>query len=656
MAVGSIGGINVKVSADITQFTTAMGRVSSKIGATAKKVRDSSLAYQQWATVGAAAATAVGIAMIKSQMTQLDALAKTSDALKVQQKQLQALQHVAELTGTGAAQLSVNLERMQRRIGEIARKGGLAEAALDEIGLSAKEMINLSADEQLVKISQAMGGMENASIRASIAMDLFGRDGVRMLKMMEQLSVDGLKPTVDELEAMGVALSRVDTAKVEQANDAMFKSNQVLDGITNKFAVKLSPLIEAFSNQLTNAAKETGGFGSTIDSVFSKSLKVVGVFADGLHGIKIVFKGLEVAARAMSVVFWEIFRVITVGQEQMVNAAIVGINSVIKEINKLPGVGLPLIQAYSSRAADMFTDISDNAKAAFTQATDEMHNMAMQPLPSAELDNWVKAAQEASQKIAEAATAGAGVNGGQSTGLTTEEAAANAARIEAIRQSLLTEQEVKQQAYLADFEAMRVALENKSLTQEQFDALAVQRALQHQGELTQIEQDAAKAREEIAEAEKQAKLQSLSGAFNSMAALMNTESKKLFEIGKAAAIAGALVDAYAAVAGAYKVGAKIGGPPLGAAFAAAAGIAQAVNIQNIAKQKIGGAKSMGATASYSGGVPVQNTQSSGDTQSRNIFITGLLDSESRFSGEQVIQLLKEVVGDGADVSFLTSGG
>jgi hypothetical protein len=56
----------------------------------------------------------------------------------------------------------------------------------------------------------------------------------------------------------------------------------------------------------------------------------------------------------------------------------------------------------------------------------------------------------------------------------------------------------------------------------------------------------------------------------------------LFAIGKAAALAQATIDGYAAIQGAYKSGSVIGGPPLGAAFAAAAAAATAVNIAKIA--------------------------------------------------------------------------
>jgi hypothetical protein len=80
----------------------------------------------------------------------------------------------------------------------------------------------------------------------------------------------------------------------------------------------------------------------------------------------------------------------------------------------------------------------------------------------------------------------------------------------------------------------------------------------------------------------QARLKGFSQFFGNLSALQKTQSAELFAIGKAAAIAQATIDGYAAAQGAYKVGAGIGGPILGAIFAAAAAAAAAVNISNIA--------------------------------------------------------------------------
>jgi len=190
-----------------------------------------------------------------------------------------------------------------------------------------------------------------------------------------------------------------------------------------------------------------------------------------------------------------------------------------------------------------------------------------------------------------------------------------------------------------------ILLQDEQLTQDQ------RNAIKKQGEdlTTSIQQQAADGRKKIEDVENRGRLNAVSQTFGAMSSLMNTESKKLFEVGKAAAIAGAIVDGYAAVS---KTMASVPFPfnvPLAAAQAAAS----AVQVQGIAKQKIGGAQSMGATSSFSGGAAVTNTapQSQGGT---NVTVSGINPGDM-FTGQQLMDTLRSVVGDGADVSFLGGG-
>ena len=657
MALGSIGGIVVKVSADTTQFNSAMGRVGSKIATNAKQLRESSLQYQKWAAAGAAAAVVVGAAMVKSQLQTLDALAKTSDALKIQQERLQALQHVATLTGTSAAQLGVNLERMQRRIGEVARKGGLAGKALEEIGISAKDMINLSADEQLVQISQAMGGMENASLRASIAMDLFGRDGVRMLKMLEQLKADGLQGTVEELESLGVALSRVDTAKVEQANDAMFKSQQVVEGIVNKVAVKVSPILEAMSKGFIDSAKEAGGFGESVDSAFKTSIKVIGVFADGLHGVSVIFSGLKVAAFAIAKVVNEAFRIMAKGVEGFVNLGVAGINKLIDAVNVIPGVAIPAIKEFSSAAAVMMQQFSDQASENLTGSIEDLHNKMMEPLPSSVLDQFVKDAEAASTAIAEAATEGT-PGGGGGAGLTQEERAAMDEKINAIKESLKTEREIKDAAFAADIQAIREFGLLSEEAKAEADALELARVQQHAADMIAIENDKQDKITNLEQSAQNAIASMKMRALNSAVALLDQfagKSKKaavaaiLFS--KGIALAQNIQSTLVAQMRAMSDLGPIAGPPV----AAGIGTWGAVNSGLIAAtgltQAAGALKGNSSPLTSSGGLPAVNTTSGGQQQqNQNINISGI-NADSLISGGQLVSKLNAALGDGYTINF-----
>lgn len=83
------------------------------------------------------------------------------------------------------------------------------------------------------------------------------------------------------------------------------------------------------------------------------------------------------------------------------------------------------------------------------------------------------------------------------------------------------------------------------------------------------------------EADKQ-KIADLQSTFSTISTLASSNNKTLAAIGKAAAITNATIDGYAAIQSSYRVGASVGGPYVGAAFAALAAAATAVNISKIA--------------------------------------------------------------------------
>lgn len=91
-----------------------------------------------------------------------------------------------------------------------------------------------------------------------------------------------------------------------------------------------------------------------------------------------------------------------------------------------------------------------------------------------------------------------------------------------------------------------------------------------------------------------------------MMSMMQSRSKTLFNLGKAAAIANAMIDAKASVVSAYKFGSGIGGPVLGAVFGGIAGAAQLANIASIKSQSFGGGGSIGSASGGGGIVPMSS--------------------------------------------------
>ena len=134
-------------------------------------------------------------------------------------------------------------------------------------------------------------------------------------------------------------------------------------------------------------------------------------------------------------------------------------------------------------------------------------------------------------------------------------------------------------------------------------------------------------------------------------------NRAMFEINKVASISNALLNAKEAVAGAYKVGAAIGGPPVGAAYGAWAGLAQAANVASIVSQSFGGSgsvgsaggsASVGAGGTDTGSATTSGTDKAKDAPTVTIALSG--NDNTQYSKKQVRDLIKQIndaVGDGA---------
>jgi hypothetical protein len=163
--------------------------------------------------------------------------------------------------------------------------------------------------------------------------------------------------------------------------------------------------------------------------------------------------------------------------------------------------------------------------------------------------------------------------------------------------------------------------------------------------IAQETQDSLRNVEEIAMA---ARLQMVSGALGDLSTLMVTNNKKLFAIGKAAAIAEATVSGYQAAVDAWQKGMKVGGPPVAAAFAGASLARTGALIASIASQQIGGG-SGGAAAARGGGAAVSTgggAAAAGPGTYFNVTLTGG-DNFGRAQVMDLIGAINRAVEDGA---------
>ena len=178
-------------------------------------------------------------------------------------------------------------------------------------------------------------------------------------------------------------------------------------------------------------------------------------------------------------------------------------------------------------------------------------------------------------------------------------------------------------------------------TEEEYNELEKRIHKDHQDKMLALEK-----------ARRAATLNAISGALGDVASLMQSENKKAFQIGKAAAIADATIKGYQAAVAAWEKGMSTpgGGPHLAAAFAAASVAKTGMLISQIASTQYGGGGGGGAGAVGGGGAVAAGGAPQTPQVSRDVVIQ--MTGGSLYTREQVADLITEIneyIEDGGNI-------
>ena len=610
--MAAIGDLAVRVGADVSNFESGIASAARTFKQfSSDAVKRMRKVINHTAKMGAAA-TAAGAAMTAAlyvkQSKVIDSLAKTADALGVTTEALQAMNHLAELNGVSAESMSKGLRRMEVNLGMAARQGGNAKKALDDIGISIHDVIKMRPDDQLQALASAISNVSNQSLKASIATDLFGRDGVAMLKVLNQVQKDGIQPTIKMLEEYGIAISRIDAAQVEAANDSFFEAQRILEGLGNTLTVELAPYVQEIADRFKALAKESGGFGDEMSSGIRTAIRFGAKLADVLHGLKVVFKGVELVGTGFSAAVISAFELVMKGISVFADSAINKINMIITGMNKLPGVSIGLIDTVSDSAfMNGIHSMGDAARDSVTRVRSELQEMARVPLPSDAVNDFLDSVREKSIETAEAVA--------------------------------------------ASVQAAMNPEGGEGGTQEEIYARKEQALRDHLNVMYGIQLDHSKGMEGLINKQWGMAEATTFGAMRSIVSTMGQSNKKAFEMNKKFAIADAIISTAQGIAAGVKLGWPMAIPAV--AWAAAQGFAQ---ISAIKRQSFSGGGGGGASTAAAGGGQSQAatpSRASGG-QSAGTLTVAPIDPDAIFSGSAMQSFgerIHEFSKDGGKVVF-----
>lgn len=249
-----VASLDIQIGANTQRAERGIKRTQSAVKSLTASVKTLAAAW-----LGFAAASRARSAINQS-FVQIDRLAKVANQLDLPVADLQAFALAAELAGSNFESINKGLNILQRRASE-ADFLETARRAFRGLNVDVERFVQLGTREQFQVIANSISQLTSQTDKARLANDLFGRSGRDLLPILNQgrAALDAATQTIEDY---GIAVSDVDAAKIEEANDAWTRLSFAARGLANTLAIDLAPNLEQTANLLTeivNLSNEAGG-------------------------------------------------------------------------------------------------------------------------------------------------------------------------------------------------------------------------------------------------------------------------------------------------------------------------------------------------------------------------------------------------------------
>ena len=216
-----------------------------------------------------AASMAIGavavIGMFNKFRHEMDRIGKLSKRLEETPETLQRIGLAAELAGADLETVVKGAQKFVRSVVEASEGSKIYKRAMDVLGLSAKDLLELPLEEQLIALSDAYvksgkGGAELAAIQ-----DLLGKQGVELIPLLRE-GPEELRKAMERAKPVSAAM----IADMEKLNDEMTVMGQTVQFGFSKALIWIN-----------NAVKSTADFVATRIAQMIQAFKALGRFLTG---------------------------------------------------------------------------------------------------------------------------------------------------------------------------------------------------------------------------------------------------------------------------------------------------------------------------------------------------------------------------------------
>lgn len=620
-----IGDLAVRIFADTGDLVSGLGKAKDGLKELGSEAREGATSVAKYGAAAAAAGAAVAAALVVSSAEAAKELRNLSNIANTSASTFQKWSYGAKSVGIEQDKLSDILKDFNDRVGDFNTTGGGAmkdffEKIAPKVGVTAESFKNLSGDQALQLYVSSLEKANLSQAEMTFYMEAMASDSTALLPLLKN-NGKAMAEQAKHAEELGLVLSDIQTANLVALNKNIDSSKDIFSSLASQLTAEFSPALSQVFKDFENIVKEAGGVGKVAKDGFNVAIDAGVFLANAVDGVGRTF---EVLGKSAAIVGLGIGETMLSVADFIVNRPVQAVNELIEALNSLP-IGADLTPVSLTGFGETIQHELGIMRSAIDIGLKDIDAILMRPMAGNAFKKYVETAQSAAVEAKEAVAQGKA-----------SEAAAISEWDTVINDMVNQEREQRF---------------TKAAEDEQFLNDLVAAGRQKHYEILAESHEKQRVLDEAAAAAKKA---ALGDMMDNLASLMGSKSRKMFEIGKVAAIANTVVSSIQGAQAAFTgMVSTIPGPPgiaLGTAAAAAAIAAgavrvQAINAQSFSKGTVSGAAA-GQTAQNIG-----NQVATGQTSSQIQYVQGINPSDL-YSGAQLVELINNAQANGARLQLL----
>ena len=202
-----------------------------------------------------AAGAAFAANMVRNVANTADELAKLSQRTGIAVEDLSRLRYATDLSGISSEGMTQALTRLSRGMSDAANGTGDAARAFEAMGVEVRNQDGTLRNQRevLAEIADRFQRYEDGAQKSALAQQIFGRSGAELIPLLNG-GAAGLQAMADESDRLGNTISTETAKAAEQFNDNLTRLNTAVGGL----AIRISgPLIQALAKLTTGFFEAT---------------------------------------------------------------------------------------------------------------------------------------------------------------------------------------------------------------------------------------------------------------------------------------------------------------------------------------------------------------------------------------------------------------